>query len=166
MSQTSYGLAMAVGYPGMLADAGENDVLSGAATGNIPFGCAVIKGTADDQVSPIAVTGDIAKIKGVALETKAIVNKPSLTYPSYSQYEAVNVLHKGRCWVLVEEAVVPGDAVFVRYAAGGGYQGPGGFGKTAGTSERTQLSDGTNGSKAKYLTTAAAGGLAVLEVNF
>lgn len=160
MSQTSYSLAQAIAMPGLLGDSGFHDVLSGIASTAMGFGLGVLKGTADSDLALPGVSGDVAKIRGVTVHQHKEQDLSSVA--QYKQKDAVSVLHKGRIWVMVEEAVVPGDAVYVRYAAGG--NGVGSFGKTAGSTERAQLSDGSQGSKAKYLTSASANGLALLEV--
>lgn len=69
----------------------------------------------------------------------------------------VPVLRKGIVTVKVEQAVAPGDAVYVRYAAGG--NGQGSFGNTAGTSERALLAG------AVYRRAASANGVAEVELN-
>ena len=66
-------------------------------------------------------------------------------------------LSKGRCWVKVEQAVVRGDDLYVRYAAGG--NGLGACGNSAGSSERAAWPRG------RYLTNASANGLALVELN-
>lgn len=63
----------------------------------------------------------------------------------------------GRVWVKVEQAVTRGGAVYVRYAAGG--NGLGSYGASAGSSERALLPN------AKYLSSASADGLALLDLN-
>jgi hypothetical protein len=62
--------------------------------------------------------------------------------------------------VRVEEAVLPGDPVFVRFAAGAGGTGLGAFRKSADTGSAAQVPNG-----AVYMTTASAGSLALVEVN-
>lgn len=161
MSQTSYSVDQAAAVAGLLGDSGYHDVLSGIASVAMGFGLAVLKGSGDADLALPGASGDVAKVKGVTVHQH--MEQSLAGVAQYAQKSAVSVLHKGRIWVQVEESVVPGDAVFVRYAAGG--NGVGSFGKTAGTSERAQLSDGSMGSKAKYLTTASANGLALLEVS-
>lgn len=68
----------------------------------------------------------------------------------------IPVLIEGRMYVEVEQAVVKGDPVYVRYAAGG--SGLGSAGNTAGSSERALLA------RAVYRTGAASGGLAMVEM--
>lgn len=158
MSQTSYSNELEVARNGLLADLGSQDVLSFVAEEEIPFGHAVLPGTdPEKQVLLPAVSGDVALINGVAASTHAIESDRSGNEPSYKEKDMVNVMHKGRIWVKTEEAVVVGDDVYVRYAAGG--NGPGAFGKTSGTSERAQLVG------AKWLRGAAIDGLALLEID-
>lgn len=77
----------------------------------------------------------------------------------YADTEAVNVVIKGRMWVKVEEAVTPASNVYVRHTASGANV-PGGFRASADTDKAFQVTSG-----ARYLTSASAGGLAVLELN-
>ncbi len=77
--------------------------------------------------------------------------------PAFRGNTMIPVMHEGRVWVEVEEAVAKGGAVYVRYAAGG--NGLGAYGAAAGSSERALLPN------AKYLSSASANGLAILSVN-
>ena len=160
MSQTSYSLTQAIGREGQLADAGDNDVYSFVNPAvALPFGKLAVANGTDGQVKLPTAADDITTAKliaGVVLASQNMESDGS-ALADYPVGSVVPCLRKGRVIVQVEEAVTNGSDVFVRYAAGG--NGLGSFGDTAGTSERAQLAG------ARYLTSAAANGLAVLEIN-
>jgi hypothetical protein len=155
--QTSYTDSMAVGTAGMIADNGPRDVLSRVNPSVvIPFGLAVTKGTADRDVKLPTSTGEASAMVGVAIQP-GILPVTSSGDPSYPVKSPVSVMRKGRVWVKVEEAVVAGDAAFVRFAAGTGTQ-LGAFRKSADTATAVAVTG------ARHLTSASANGLAVLEL--
>jgi hypothetical protein len=90
---------------------------------------------------------------GLAIEDKAREENSA----EFRANTMIPVLRQGRAWVECEQAVVAGDPVYVRYAAGG--NGLGGFGNTAGTSERALLPNSV------YLNAAAIAGFAIVEFN-
>lgn len=75
----------------------------------------------------------------------------------YNRGAMVNVLAKGRIWVEVEEAVSPGDAVYVRYVAGASEK-QGIFRKSVDSTDCVKLDN------ARWVVGASAAGLAVLEL--
>lgn len=160
MSQTSYAVDMSPAAAGMVADSGVMDVMTGENVAEaIPFGLFVSRDTAGDHRIKLPAAAaditDVKKARGVAMNQQAIESSASGD-PQYPIKSAVPVLKKGRIWVKVEEAVAPTDTVSIRHAAGG--NGVGSFCKTADGS-RALLAG------AKYLTTAAANGLAVVEMD-
>lgn len=148
-------------FEGMKADAGKDYVLSRAAEVIVPFGKLVIQGTDKDKQCKLPTqASDVttaALVMGVAVASHAMESKPSLSGAQYAIKDMVNVMHKGVCWVKVEEAVTPADAPVVRHAAGG--LGLGSFAKT---------DDGDHAlvANARYLSSAGINGLALLEVDF
>ncbi len=72
--------------------------------------------------------------------------------------QALNVLHEGRCWVRVEEAVTPLSTPHCRYASGAGGTVLGAIRASTDTSSAAAIP------RARFLSTAAAAGLAILEV--
>ncbi len=70
----------------------------------------------------------------------------------------VNVLHEGRCYVKPESAVVKGAAVFVRFASGAGGTVLGAIRGDADTSSAAIYP------RAKFLTSASANGIAIVEL--
>lgn len=160
MSQTSFSVNIpAFAHEGQLADAGENDVVSGLAEGAIPFGKFVKRGTdKDNQVALPGASGDITAltaVAGVALHDQAREQVSGTA--QYADKAAVSVMKKGRFVAKAEQTCVAGDPVYVRYAAGG--LGVGSFGNTAGTSERALLA------QAVWVKGAAANALGVIEIN-
>lgn len=159
--QTAYSEQLVVALEGMKADiAGVQDVLSfNNPAVAMPFGKLAVRSTNEDECKlPVLSTDvtDTLKVLGLVLASQ---NMPvsSSTLAEHVVKSQVPVLRKGRAWVKVEEAVTVASTVHVRYAAGG--NGLGSFGDTTGTSERAPLAG------AKYLTSAAADGLAIVEFN-
>lgn len=112
--QTSYGFNAAAGMPGMLADLGNNDVLTRVNPAVVHPGKIVVRGTDPDaECKSPAVSGDVAKALGLALLDQAMENGAE-GFPAKS---SVPILAKGRAFVKVEEAVTPDSTVFVRFAA-------------------------------------------------
>lgn len=157
MSQTSVAEQSAA-FAGMKGDAGDDHVISRAAEEDIPFGKLVVLGTDKDKQCALPdAAGDITDGKlvlGVSLQSHAM--EQSSARNGYLELDMVSIMHKGRVYVKVEEAVTPADAPVVRHAAGG--LGLGSFAKT---------DDGDHAAlaNARYLTSAAINGLALLEVD-
>ncbi len=80
----------------------------------------------------------------------------AVTYPQYSM---VNAVRKGRIWVTVEEAVTSDDSVYLRFKANGTGKDPGQFRKSSDSSKAILVSG------ARFVTSAGAGELAVVEIN-
>jgi hypothetical protein len=157
--QLVYNTNPANAFAGLKADTAQfSDILSKSCNADIPFGRLVVRATADDICKLPAAATDITARKyfGVALADSS--KEPAIpAAAAYEEGQTVSALRRGRVWVKVEQAVVMGENAFVRYAAGG--DGLGAFGNTAGTSERAALPG------AYYLTGAAIGGLALLDLN-
>jgi len=118
MAQTSYSEDLAVAYEGMLADLNNNnDVVTAHSeeASSFPYGTAVVKGTADDQM--LLPTG-AALLLGITAHSHANeVGSDDLNLVDPAK--AANVLHAGRIYVKLESssgAVSKGDALFVRIA--------------------------------------------------
>lgn len=158
MSQTVVA-EQAAAFAGMKADAGNDDVLSRAGEGAIPFGKLVSLGTLKDSQAKLpAAAGDVTDVKkvlGVSLQSHAM-EQNGAGAATYDDKDMVSIMHKGRCYVKVQEAVSPTDTVAVRHVAGG--DGLGSFQKTADANHALLAG-------ARYLSTAGAGGLALLEVD-
>jgi len=113
-------------------------------------------GTLDVGVSPVRVELGRLDCPGVALYNPA--REASATAAvTFDAGETLAVCHKGVIWAVAVDAVVPGDICTVRIAAGGG-----GLGSLSGTEP---FPSGGNFAKllgARWMTAAAAGGLARL----
>lgn len=169
--QTTYNLAPPVAFAGMLADIGNNDVvcmINKESAASMPFGFAVcFQGSTVDKgaLNPDATTD---KIAGLVVHSHAYADTAlglgtagaGTAVKGVLPGQTINVLRKGRMWVKVEEAVVPGDRLFIRAVATGA-EVEGAIRKSA---DGTDCIDSS--AQGVFLTTAAADGLAVLEVDF
>lgn len=163
MSQLSYSTYQAAAFAGMLADNGDNDILSYVneeASANLPFGTAVAKGTADNGF--LAMVNGSSVIVGVLAHTHQVDPGQVAASPTGAgvppKYLGA-VLKRGRIMVQVEEAVTPASPVFVRHTAGAGGTQKGAFRASADTATAVAWT------AARFLTSAGANGFAVLETN-
>lgn len=130
----------------------------------IPFGVCVIQDIQDANKAclPILATDitTVGKALGITLMTQAIEqNYNSAGGDGYVLGEAMSTIRKGFVYVEVEQVVEAGDQAYVRHVAGAGEQ-LGAFRKdTDGGSDAAALPT------AYYRTSAAANGIALLEVN-
>ncbi len=124
MSQTAYNVDMSPALEGMLADTTQQkDVLSlNNKIGPVFFGKLAVRAVAEDEIKHPGASTDITDLKiarGVVLHNHALESQTGSAEPSYPQFSAVNVLHKGRVWVKFEDAPAPGTQPSVRYAGTG-----------------------------------------------
>ena len=111
-------------------------------------------GTLDVGVSPVKTELGALDFPGVALYNPAR-EASAVAAVTFDAGETLAVCHRGELWAVPVDAVVPGDIVTVRIAAGGG-----GLGSLSGTEA---LGTGGNFAKllgAHWVTAAAAGVLA------
>lgn len=159
MAQLSYPTSLATAFPGMLADTSpRNDKLSRASeeATSFPYGVAVVAGTDPDNQA-LLPTG-AASLLGVAAHSHA--NEVGADDQNLvDENHMFNVLHVGRIYVQVEEAVTPASTVHVRIASGGGGTQLGAFRASADTATALAATG------MRYLTSADANGFAVLEVD-
>lgn len=156
MTQLSYGYDMEIGQPGLLFDIGNNSVLTYRAEENIGFGFGLVKGTGDqDALLPVDGLGEFV---GVAIRTQAVEQDASGD-AFYAEKSAVSVLTRGRIYVRVEQDVVLGDPVFLRFAVGAPGTVIGEFRKDADTATAYEIE------RARFVRGAVEGGLAVVEIN-
>ena len=132
---------------------------------NVPFGVLVVEdttGLSDDRAHLPQATGDITtvgKVAGLALHTHAVEqNKGGINNLGYEPQSAMSVMRKGRAYVEVEDAVLKGGLPFVRFVAGAGEQ-LGAFRSDADTADAVALPN------ARFVTSAGAGELAIVEIN-
>jgi hypothetical protein len=134
MSQTAYSIEQPIAFVGMFADFGSSYVRSARNTdaGNVPFGIAVKKGTNDDDFALPTAGAD--KIIGVLASSHARDNISLLGATDAVKPSAMaNLCLRGRVYVLPEQAMIPTDAVFFRFATGAGGSQKGALRKDADT---------------------------------
>ncbi len=161
MSQTSISANMTAAYAGLLADSGFRDVVSrynSESSAQMPFGIMVCFGAADDAaILPVDGT---TKHVGVVIATQVYDPTLDLGTTGILPKRMISLLRKGRIWVQVEEAVAPGDPVFIRHSTGAGGSQKGAFRKSSDSSTATDLTK-----KAVFLSTAGAAGLALVDID-
>jgi hypothetical protein len=155
MAQTSYATAQSAAFPGMLADSTAKQTESffnAEASAEIPFGVMVKQGTGDFTCNLLAAITD--NIVGISHHSHTY--EYGTTGGGVVPKDPVNVLTKGRVWVTVEDACTPASTVFTRAVATGA-EVKGAFRATADGTDTIQLYG------ARFITSAGAGGLAMLE---
>lgn len=167
MSQTTYLNEPTVPDVGMLADNGDNDIVSKYSAAVIPFGRFLSYDAAEGKVKLPAAAGDLdaVDLEGIAVATQAIENQVDNTLgvadanvPAYPATMAINVLKRGRIWVWSEQAVTPLLAVFVRHTASGDNK-PGNFRVDIDTANAIDIS-----SKARWVSVTTGAGMALLDL--
>lgn len=157
--QTSVDSDFAVAIPGGIRQA----ILTHTRLAEVAIqaGLFVCQGTADGQCKLPASSGDVAKGLGLApsrVSHDAVFPSGGTAGFTYQIGDTVGAVI-GTGWVTVEEDVSAQDAVYVRYATGGGGSQKGAFRKSADTSTAAAVTG------ARYLTSASAGGLALVAIN-
>ena len=154
--QTAYQATLDAAFEGQKTDLGMVDIISKLAEGgDIDFGRAVVRGTDDGSAILPSVTGE--DFLGVTEYTTAWAANASDIH-LYQQYREMNIVRVGRIWVWTEQAVVPGDPAFFRYAAGAGGTVIGRFRKDVDTASADAIPGAT------FESTAGAGSLAILQL--
>lgn len=162
--QTTYALspAFTVAIEGALADNSEFQAIAkfnGEASLHIPFGRAVKFGASDNAALLPAAETD--KVCGIVMHANQY-DSVELTSTGIAPGAMLNILRKGRLWVMARTAVTPGDRLWVRAVSSDtGFEVLGGL---EDADDSTDTID-CNG-QGVWLTTAAQGALAVLEVDF
>lgn len=160
MPFTSVATSMTKAWAGLHADNGAKDVrsfVSAEASAEIPFGVMVAQGTADDQA--ILFASNANKMIGIVAHSHAYQQPLELGATGLKPGVQIGVVEKGRYWVKVEEAVTPASPVRIRCTAAGA--GAGSFRTTsAGAGLSINIS-----SFARYLSTAALNGFAIVEID-
>jgi len=164
--QSTYG-DRAIGIEGQLYGTGQHEVLTminqeteaGDGTDEMAFGHAVkFEGSTNDQgASIVGAQADL--VAGIVLHSHAY-DPDALGTVGVKPAQTLNVLRKGQVLVAVPTGCSPGDRLYVRRTAGAGEA----LGACENAADSTDMIDCTN--QGVFLTTAAAGGLAVLEVDF
>lgn len=173
--QTTYTVAPPAAYAGMLADDTENDIMTmvnAESSLSMPFGIVV----AFSSSSPLADTdaklpsASLTRLAGIVVHEHDVERSFSLPDGStageldstgYKVGAAMSVLWRGTIWVKVQQAVVPGDRLFVCKTANAVYTAAGQIGNA---DESTNTIDAS--AIGRFISTAAAGGFAKLQVDF
>lgn len=126
----------------------------------VEFGLLVCKDSIADNACrlPFQATDITNGNCGIALHTHKEQAYPTSANVGYPYSSMISVMTKGRAYVQVEEAVVAGDAVYVRHSVGTGSK-IGAFRKSNDSSTAGLLPS------AKYITSAGTNGLAIVEIN-
>jgi hypothetical protein len=173
--QSTYTVAPQAAFAGMLADDTDNDLqtMVNADAVSMPFGIVTSFKTSSpatdrDAILPVASTG--TKLAGIIVHSHDY--ERTFTLPDGTvagELDAVGltvgaefaILVRGTVWVKVQQAVVPGDRMFVCIAANTVYTGKGQLGNA---DESSNTIDATN--IGRFISSAKAGGLAKLQVDF
>lgn len=161
--QTTFTTTPTAAISGQLADNSANECLpryNEEASAEVKFGAAVKFGTTDyGALLPAAETD---KIIGIVIHSHAYTKGftgAELGDTGVKPKGNLSVLRRGRVWVICRSGCVPGDRLWVRCTAA-----PGVVGDLENADDGTETIDCTN--QGQWLTTASAGALALLEVDF
>jgi hypothetical protein len=165
--QTTYATNMSAAFAGMRASNNPGDVIipmrNNEASAEIAFGRAVkYEGSTDDD-GALLPTAETSKIAGIVMHRHGytVGSNGELGTTGLKPGAIMEVMKKGELWVTVEDAVVPGDRLWVRAVAGGDPEFLGGL---LPADDSTDTVDCT--AFGEFQTTAAAGGLARLRIDF
>jgi len=160
MSQTSYSIQAAQAFRGLLGDSGHDMYLVSRAVeeaAGVPAGVMLTVGTDPvTQAKLPAATGEV--LAGVVAHQQARDNLELAGNLMLEDGEPASLVRRGRVWVVVEEAVTPGDDVYFRHTAPGTEE-LGAFRTDADTANADQVVG------ASWLSTTAGAGIALLEIN-
>lgn len=152
--QTSYSERIADAREGMIANMSTAEIVTGEVetSGGIGFGLAVYQGTAADQIELGGVAGAnpflASKFLGVTVRDRTRAPDDD----EYKQGANAAVLVRGDIWVKVEAAVTVGADVSFKETTGQ-------FSTASGSATQAVVP------RARWMTAAAAGGLAVLRLD-
>lgn len=170
--QTSVSDAPAVAFAGLLVGTQHtvHPMKNAEASASIAFGRGVVfkaGGTTDQDAVLPAAEGD--KFAGIIVKSDVYDRTYSLADGSTGGEldstglrpgSMMNVLRKGQVWAVCEDGCVPGDKLWVRAVAAGDPEFLGGLNSA---DDGTDMIDAT--AVGTWLTTASAGGLAILSVD-
>lgn len=172
--QSTFSDAPAIGYAGTLDSNLAHDVITmknAEASASIAFGRAVkFKDTVTSDKDAVLPAAETDKVLGIVLRADTYsVAWTDLDGTVHGQLDTngimpgafVNVLRRGRVLVTAEDAVEAGDKLWVRCTVGGVGEVLGGL---TNADEGTETIDCT--AVGTWMTSAAAGALAWLDVNF
>jgi hypothetical protein len=163
--QTTYPSSLTARIAGQLADSGDHDIVAmvnGEATDSIPFGRCVMTGSTTDPNSMKIVAAETSIVWGILLHSYAYDPTYDLDSTGLKAGRPGQVLRKGRCIVLLEDAVTIGQRGWVRGAAGAaGGELVGGI---LPADDGSDTVDCTN--QIVFLEAGSAGDLVMVEVDF
>lgn len=99
-------------------EVGNNIGHAFAEDSDLPFGLAVVQGTADNQVKLAVATG--GDFRGITVRNLSVSNDSATGLAAYADGEAVTYRNFGSIVVVAEVAVTKDDPVFFRHTAGAG----------------------------------------------
>lgn len=158
----------AAAIAGMPADASAltrlvDSKISEEASAEIPFGVMIITGSTneDDGAKLLHTSSAVSAplLGGVVLWTDNYAKPSELGDTGLKPGVTLNVLQKGRVWVLTEDAVDPHDAVRVR-AVTAGAEVKGAFRSAADSTDCVDISK-----FARWITSTSGPGLAIVEID-
>ena len=149
--QTSYDLAIAIAYAGLIYAQAPSDVISRSVEGaaGIGFGVAVSRGTDADKQALIGGATDFLGISIRDLSQESSANDGSI---KWDETETMGILRDGYIWAVCPSGCVPGDVV--NYVDATGVLDSG-----------APVADETGLDGAQWETTTAAGELGVIRLN-
>ena len=162
MAQTVYNELRTIGFNGQLADSSANDVtgMRNDETASMPFGYAVkYESTSDQQSAGIltAISGEL--VAGILLKQHSYADT-QLDSTGVMAGERLNVVRKGRVLVICEDGCNVGDRLHIRAVISGAEVS----GALRASADGSDTIDSTK--QGQWRTSAAAGALAWLEVDF
>lgn len=166
-TQTTYATNMAAAFAGMRASHSAGDVVvpmrSIEASAEIAFGRAVKFGGTSDDDGALLPTAETSKIAGIVLHRHGytVGTTGELGTTGLKPGAILEILRRGEIWVVCEDGCAPGDKLWVRGVAAGDPEFLGGLNSA---DDSTDMVDCT--AIGEWRTTAAAGGLAKLRINF
>lgn len=174
--QTTFSDAPAAGYAGMLDSNVDHDIITmknAEASAEMAFGRGVVfkttAPTSDKEAylpsaetdTPIGIVVHSHNYAPAWTDVASGTTYGGLGSTGVKPGEMINVLRKGRILVVCEDGCKPGDKLWIRAVAAGDPEFLGGLNNA---DDGTDMIDAT--SKGTWLTSASAGGLAWLDVNF
>ena len=165
--QTTYATGPAAAIEGQLVDSDDNVIVAmknNEASAEIAFGRAVaFEGSTDDQGALLPLAANTPKLAGLVVHSHAYSKSAlgDLGTTGIKSGGVLNVLRKGRIWARCTSSVVPGDRLFAQKTVNGGTRP---LGKLDNAADGGNSIDAT--AQGVWMTTAAADGLAILEVDF
>lgn len=113
---TEYTAEHAAAFEGQRANLGLINIISKVVelAAGIPFGRAVVRGSADNQCLLPTATGQ--DFLGFTEMTTAWAENPSDLH-QYERYREANIIDFGEVWLYTEQSIVPGDPVYFRHTA-------------------------------------------------